>query len=124
MSNINKVFLSGNLTREVELKTTPGGMVIAQIGLAVNGRRKDASGQWVDVPNYFDLVMFGNRAEGVSRIIGKGTKVAIEGQLRWRQWQDGNGNNRSKVEVLVEEIEVMARPQNSAPAFADDELPF
>ena len=124
MSNINKVFLSGNLTREVELKTTPGGMVIAQIGLAVNGRRKDASGQWVDVPNYVDLVMFGNRAEGVSRIIGKGTKVAIEGQLRWRQWQDGNGNNRSKVEVLVDEIEVMARPQNSAPANSDYDLPF
>lgn len=125
MGNINKVFLSGNLTREPEVKTTPGGMTVLQMGIAVNGRRKNAqTGQWEDVPNYFDLVMFGTRAEGVSRIVGKGTKVSIEGQLRWRQWQAQDGSNRSKTEVLVDEIEVMARPQNAQSSFAEDDLPF
>ena len=126
MSNINKVFLSGNLTRDGELRTTPGGMSVLQMGLACNGARKNQqTGQWEDVPNFFDLVMFGGRAEKVAQIVGKGTKVAIEGKLRWRQWTDQNGQNRSKVEVLVDEIEVMARPQNSAPqGFVDDDLPF
>ena len=126
MSNINKVFLSGNLTRDAELRTTPGGMSVLQMGLACNGARKNQqTGQWEDVPNFFDLVMFGGRAEKVAQIVGKGTKVAIEGKLRWRQWTDQNGQNRSKVEVLVDEIEVMARPQNSAPQdFSDEPIPF
>ena len=126
MSNINKVFLSGNLTRDAELRTTPGGMSVLQMGLACNGARKNQqTGQWEDVPNFFDLVMFGGRAEKVAQIVGKGTKVAIEGKLRWRQWQDQNGQNRSKVEVLVDEIEVMARPQNSVPqGFVDEPIPF
>ena len=126
MSNINKVFLSGNLTRDPELRTTPGGMSVLQMGLACNGARKNQqTGQWEDVPNFFDLVMFGGRAEKVAQIVSKGTKVAIEGKLRWRQWTDQNGQNRSKVEVMVDEIEVMARAQNSAPqGFSDEPLPF
>ena len=126
MSNINKVFLSGNLTRDPELRTTPGGMSVLQMGLACNGARKNQqTGQWEDVPNFFDLVMFGGRAEKVAQIVSKGTKVAVEGKLRWRQWQDQNGQNRSKVEVMVDEIEVMARAQQGAPqGFSDESIPF
>ena len=131
MSNINKVFLSGNLTRSPELRTTPAGMSVLQMGIAVNGRRKNQStGQWEDVPNYFDLVMFGTRAEKVAQYLDKGSKVCIEGELRWRQWQEQqSGQNRSKVEVFVSEIEfTRANSQNygqiSAHDFDSEPIPF
>lgn len=125
MSNINRVVLSGNLTRSPELKTTPGGMAVLQMGIAVNGRRKNSqTGQWEDVPNYFDLTMFGNRAQAVSQYLGKGTKVMVDGELRWRQWQDQNGNNRSKVEVIVNEIEFARSAQPRHDSYATEDLPF
>ena len=126
MSNINRVMLSGNLTRSPELKTTPGGMAVLQMGIAVNGRRKNSqTGQWEDVPNYFDLTMFGNRAQAVSQYLGKGTKVMVDGELRWRSWQDQNGQNRSKVEVIVNEIEFAraAQPTQNT-ALSTEDLPF
>ena len=125
MSNINRVVLSGNLTRSPELKTTPGGMAVLQMGIAVNGRRKNSqTGQWEDVPNYFDLTMFGNRAQAVSQYLDKGTKVMVDGELRWRSWQDQNGQNRSKVEVIVNEIEFARAAQPRQDSFATDDLPF
>lgn len=131
MGNINRVMLSGNLTRSPELKTTPGGMAVLQMGIAVNGRRKNSqTGQWEDVPNYFDLVMFGTRAEKVSQYLDKGSKVCIEGELRWRQWTDQqSGQKRSKVEVLVSEIEfTRSNSQNygqvSAHDLSDEPIPF
>lgn len=127
MSNINRVMLSGNLTRSPELKTTPGGMAVLQLGIAVNGRRKNnQTGQWEDVPNYFDLVMFGNRASAVSQYLAKGAKVMVDGELRWRQWQDAqSGQNRSKVEVIVNEIEFARAPQQQPQAaMSDYDLPF
>ena len=125
MGNINRVMLSGNLTRSPELKTTPGGMAVLQMGIAVNGRRKNSqTGQWEDVPNYFDLTMFGNRAQAVSQYLGKGTKVMVDGELRWRSWQDQNGQNRSKVEVIVNEIEFARAAQPRQDSFATEDLPF
>lgn len=125
MSNINRVMLSGNLTRSPELKTTPGGMAVLQMGIAVNGRRKNSqTGQWEDVPNYFDLTMFGNRAQAVSQYLGKGTKVMVDGELRWRSWQDQSGQNRSKVEVIVNEIEFARAAQPRQDSFATEDLPF
>lgn len=125
MGNINRVVLSGNLTRSPELKTTPGGMAVLQMGIAVNGRRKNSqTGQWEDVPNYFDLTMFGNRAQAVSQYLGKGTKVMVDGELRWRSWQDQNGNNRSKVEVIVNEIEFARAAQPRQDSMSEYDLPF
>ena len=131
MSNINRVVLSGNLTRSPELKTTPGGMAVLQMGIAVNDRMKNPStGQWEDVPNYFDMTMFGTRAEKVSQYLDKGSKVCIEGKLRWRQWTDQqSGQKRSKVEVLVSEIEfARSNSQNygqvSSHDLSDEPIPF
>ena len=108
MSNINKVFISGNLTRDPELRSTTSGSSVLSFGIAVNDRRKDAStGEWGDYANYIDCVMFGNRADGVSRILTKGMKVAVEGKLRWRQWET-DGQKRSKIEVIVDEIEFLS----------------
>lgn len=105
--SINRVVISGNITRDPELRSTQGGMEILALGVAVNDRRKNQqTGEWEDYPNFVDCVMFGNRAKSVSRFLSKGSKVAIEGKLRWSQWER-DGQKRSKVEVVVDEIEFM-----------------
>lgn len=105
--SINRVVISGNITRDPELRNTQGGMEILALGVAVNDRRKNQqTGEWEDVPNFIDCVMFGNRAKSVSRFLSKGSKVAIEGKLRWSQWER-DGQKRSKIEVIVDEIEFM-----------------
>ena len=123
--SINKVFISGNLTRDPEMRTTQGGTVVMGLGVAVNDRRKNpTTGQWEDVPNYVDCTMFGNRASAVSQYLGKGMKVTIEGRLRWHQWQDQNGNNRSKLDVIVDEIEFAPRSQQPQAPVNDEYIPF
>ena len=123
--SINKVFISGNLTRDPEMRTTQGGTVVMGLGVAVNDRRKNPNtGQWEDVPNYVDCTMFGNRASAVSQYLSKGTKVTIEGRLRWHQWQDQNGNNRSKLDVIVDEIEFAPRGQQQQAPVNDEYIPF
>ncbi len=123
--SINKVFISGNLTRDPEMRTTQGGTVVMGFGVAVNDRRKNPStGQWEDVPNYVDCTMFGNRASAVSQYLSKGTKVTIEGKLRWHSWQDQNGNNRSKLDVIVDEIEFAPRGQQPQAPVNDEYIPF
>lgn len=109
--SINKVVVTGNLTRDPELRQTAGGMPILALGVAVNDRRKDPqTGEWRDFPNYIDCTMFGARAEAVAKYLAKGSKVAVEGKLRWSQWER-DGEKRSKVEVVVDEIEFMSRGQ-------------
>jgi single-strand DNA-binding protein len=112
--SINKVHLTGNLTRDPETTNTQSGLCVMKFGLAVNDRRKNAStGEWEDVPNFFDCTMFGARAESVAQIIAKGKKVAIEGRLRWSQWER-DGQKRSKVEVIVDEIEFLFNREASS----------
>lgn len=111
--SINRVTITGNLTREPELQTAQSGTQILRIGVAVNDRVKNqATQQWEDRPNYIDCVLFGNRASAMANILHKGAKVAIEGRLRWSQWQDRDtGKNRSKLEVIVDEIDLMQQGQ-------------
>ena len=124
--SINKVFISGNLTRDPEMRTTQGGTVVMGLGVAVNDRRKNPqTGQWEDVPNYVDCTMFGNRASAVSQYLAKGSKVSIEGKLRWHQWQDQQtGQNRSKLDVIVDEIELMARDRQQQQGYPLDDGPI
>ena len=106
--SINRVIISGRLTREPELRSTAGGMAVMGFGVAVNDRRKNQqSGEWEDYPNFIDCTMFGARAESVSRFLSKGTKVSIEGKLRWSQWER-DGQKRSKIDVIVDELEFMS----------------
>ena len=119
--SINRVAISGNLTRDPELRQTAGGMAILGFGVAVNDRRKNQqTGEWEDYPNFIGCSMFGARAQSVSRFLSKGSKVAIEGKLRWSQWER-DGQKRSKIEVIVDEIEFMSRQQGqlgSEPVYA------
>ena len=105
--SINKVFLTGNLTREPESKATQAGTSVLSFGIAVNERRRNQAGEWEDVPNFFDCTLFGKRAESLANILAKGMKVSVEGRLRWAQWEK-DGQKRSKVDVIVDEIEFMS----------------
>lgn len=106
--SINRVTISGNLTRDSELRTTRTGTDVLNLSVAVNDRRKNtATGQWEDCPNFVDCVMFGAHARSVSNYLLKGAKVAIEGKLRWEQWEH-NGQKRSRLKVIVDKIEFMS----------------
>ena len=107
--SINRVVISGNLTRDPELRVTTGGTQVLSFGVAVNDRRRNPqSGDWEDYPNFVDCTMFGSRAEAISRYLSKGSKVAIEGKLRYSSWER-DGQRRSKLEVIVDEIEFLSR---------------
>jgi single-strand DNA-binding protein len=137
--SINRVCITGNLTRDPELRSTAGGMAILKMGIAVNDRRKNSqSGEWEDSPNFFDVVVFGSRGESLSRFLNKGSKVAIEGKLRWSQWETAEGDKRSKVEIIADDIEFMssrgeggggsysgpAAPAADASPVIDEDIPF
>ncbi len=112
--SINRVLISGNLTRDPELRSTSGGTSVLSFGVAVNDRRRNPqSGEWEDYPNFIDCTMFGARADALSRYLFKGTKVAIEGKLRWSQWER-DGQKRSKIEVIVDELEFMSNRNDSS----------
>lgn len=117
--SINQVSITGNLTREPELRSTAGGTAVLSFGIAVNDRRKNASGQWEDVPNFFECVTFGNRATALSDILTKGMKVSIAGKLHYSSWEK-DGQKHSKVDIIAQEIELM---QNRKPQQQQDYQP-
>ena len=107
--SINRVNISGNLTRDPELRVTGSGTQILSFGVAVNDRRRNPqTNEWEDVPNFVDCVVFGGRAEPLSRFLSKGSKVAIEGKLRYSSWETKDGQRRSKLEVVVDEVEFLS----------------
>ena len=130
--SINKVVVSGNLTRDAELRTAASGTPVCSFGVAVNERHKNQSGEWEDYANFIEMSIFGRRAEAVAQYLTKGTKVAIEGRLHYSSWEDRNGGGRrSKLDVTVDEIEFMSsrqggeRREQLAPAAYDDaDIPF
>ena len=144
-ANINRVVLVGNLTKDPELRHTPGGTPVCSLRLAVNGRRRDESGTWVDKPNYFDVSVFGNQAESCAQYLAKGRPVGVDGRLDWREWDatDGSGK-RQAVQIIADSVQFLGSrgdgegggggnqfvpagaAQESAdfPSAADDDIPF
>ena len=107
-SNINRVVLTGNLTSDPDLRETASGVKICKLRVACNTRRKDASGQWVDKPNYFDVTVFGAQGENASRYLSKGRPVAIDGRLEWREWQDKDtGKNRQSIDIIADSVQFL-----------------
>jgi single-strand DNA-binding protein len=101
---IAHVTLVGNLTRDPELRQTPNGTSVCQLGVAVNSSYKDASGQWVEKPNFFDVVVWGTQGENCARYLTKGRQVAVDGRLDQRSWDAQDGTKRSKVEIIAETV--------------------
>ena len=106
-SNINRVVLTGNLTRDPELRNLPSGTAVCSLRLAVNTRRKGSSGDWEDKPNYFDVTVWGAQGENCARFLAKGRPVALDGRLEWREWQDKEGNNRQSVEIVADSVQFL-----------------
>ena len=107
MSDLNRVTVVGRLTRDPEVRYTSGGMPIVSIGLASNYRQKDqASGQWVEKPNFFDVVGFGERFEKLASNLEKGRRIGVDGSLRWSSWET-DGQKRSKVEIIADNIQFL-----------------
>lgn len=111
---INSVTLAGNLTRDAEIRQTNGGSAILRFSIAVNERRKNGNtGEWEDFPSFFNCVIFGNRATALSQYLAKGTKVCVQGKLRSSSYEK-NGEKRSSVDVIVDEVEFLSARSQSA----------
>ncbi|HEX7059208.1 MAG TPA: single-stranded DNA-binding protein [Solirubrobacterales bacterium] len=113
-SNINVVVITGNLTRDPELRSTGGGTPVCELRVAVNSSRKDQSGQWVDKPNYFDVTVWGAQGENCANYLSKGRPVAIEGRLDWREWEakDGSGK-RQAVSIVAKSVQFLGSRDGS-----------
>jgi len=109
-TNINRVVLTGNLTRDPELRSTSSGTSVCGLRVACNTRRKDASGQWVDKPNYFDVTVWGAQGENCAQYLSKGRPVAVDGRLEWREWQDKEGNKRQAVDIIADSVQFLGSP--------------
>ena len=116
--SINRVVVSGNLTRDPEIRSSQSGTNILTFGMAVNDRRRNPQTQeWEDYANFVDCVLFGNRADYMSRALRKGTKVIVEGKLRYSSWER-DGQRRSKLEVVVDDIDFMSPRQQQQGGYA------
>lgn len=125
--SINFAAISGNVVRDAELRTTNNGMQVLSFTVAVNESRKNASGEWVNVPNYVDCIMFGNRAEKLAKHVVQGLKVSLSGKLRFSKWETKEGQKRTKLEIVADQFEFMTRQgeqQEKPKQPEDDYLPF
>ena len=142
MASFNRVILVGNLTRDIELRYTPGGTAVTDMGMAVNERVK-RNDQWTDEVNYFDVTLWGRTAEVASEYLSKGSPVLIEGRLKYDTWEQ-DGQKRSKIKIVGERMQMLgsrgggsgsaphsnqsqSAPTTAAPAPAtppDDDVPF
>ncbi len=108
MANINRVVLVGNLTKDPELRHTPSGTAVCKLRLAVNTRQKDqATGEWGDKPNYFDVTVWGNQGESCAQYLSKGRPVGVDGRLDWREWEAQDGTKRQAVEIIAESVQFL-----------------
>ncbi len=105
-ASLNRVVVVGNLTRDPELRNTPSGTAVCSLRVAVNTRRKDQTGQWVDKPNYFNVTVFGQQGENCAQYLAKGRPVAVDGRLEWREWESEAGK-REAVEIVAETVQFL-----------------
>lgn len=106
-TNINRVTVTGNLTRDPELRELASGTSVCKMRVAVNSRRKNENGEWVDKPNYFDVTVWGAQGENCSTYLSKGRPVAIDGRLEWREWETQEGAKRQSVEIIADAVQFL-----------------
>jgi single-strand DNA-binding protein len=107
-SNLNVVVLTGNLTRDPELRSLPSGTSVCDMRVAVNTRRKNnATGEWEDKPNYFDVKVWGAQGENCARFLSKGRPVAVQGRLEWREWETQDGQKRQAVDIIADSVQFL-----------------
>jgi single-strand DNA-binding protein len=133
---INHVTITGNLTRDPELRALPSGTTVCRCRIAHNARRKHTeTGEWVDVPNFFDVVIFGALGERFAQQTAKGEKAAFDGTLRWREWDTQTQEKRQGVEIVATTAIRIPRDDNhqgppvedehlAGATAGDDDIPF
>ena len=112
-SNINVVVVTGNLTRDPELRQMQSGTSVCKMRIAVNTRRKSQDGNWEDKPNYFDVTVWGAQGENCASYLSKGRPVAINGRLEWREWEGQDGNKRQSVEIIADTVQFLGSRDGS-----------
>ena len=130
MKNVNMAVVAGRLVKDPELKATTGGSSVLEFSVAFNTSKRSQTGEWEDEANYIDCVLFGNRAESLSRFLHKGMKVTVLGALKQQRWQGRDGQNRSRIVLNANEVELPDRQQQqeqptyAAPQPAPQQLPM
>ncbi len=118
--NLNRVVMTGNLTRDPELRSTPSGTPVCSLRVASNSIRRDPSGEWTEKPNYFNVVVWGASAENCALYLAKGRPVAVDGRLDWHEWEDADGGKRQAVEVIAESVQFLGSRDSSRSAPRSD----
>jgi single-strand DNA-binding protein len=133
-TNINVVVVTGNLTKDPELRSLPSGTAVCEMRVAVNSSRKNSNGEWEDKPNYFDVTVWGAQGENCATYLSKGRPVAIKGRLDWREWEAQDGSKRQAVRIVADSVQFLgsrdgsggngnasaAAPQSDIPADTSD----
>ena len=109
-SNINRVVLTGNLTRDPVLRNTSSGTPVCGLRIASNTRRKTSGGEWVDKPNYFSVTVWGAQGENCAQYLSKGRPVAVDGRLEGREWEGKEGNKRQAVDIIADSVQFLGSP--------------
>ena len=132
-ANLNRWLGTANLTRNPEIKETAGGTKVANMRIAVNSRVKRGE-EWVDKPNYFDVVVFGNKVDSIDRYLHKGSGVAVDGRLDYQEWENDAGEKRSRVVIIADNVQFTdGKPKDDddvsggapvAAASVDEDIPF
>jgi len=120
MANLNKVFLIGNLTRDPQLRYTPSGTAVADIGMAVNRKYKAQDGTWKDEVCYINLTAWAKTAETAAEYLTKGRSVFVEGRLKFDQWNSKEGEKRNRLSVVVERLQFLG---SRSPGAKDESAP-
>lgn len=112
-TNINRVVLTGNLTTDPELRNLPtSGTSVCKLRVACNTRRKGASGDWEDKPNFFDVTVWGAQGENCAKYLAKGRPVAIDGRLEWREWETEGGGKRQAIDIIADSVQFLGSPRD------------
>ena len=106
-TNINRVVMTGNLTRDPELRSLPSGMSVCSLRIACNTRRKGQSGEWEDKPNYFDVTVWGAQGENCAKYLSKGRPIAVDGRLEWREWETQDGQKRQATDIIADSVQFL-----------------
>jgi single-strand DNA-binding protein len=120
--NVNRVVITGNLTKDPELRSTQSGLSICKMRVAVNNRRK-VDGEWTEVPNYFNVTTFGNQAETCANYLAKGRPVGVDGKLSWSEYEK-DGDRRESIEILADQIQFLGSRADADSDAGTDDIPF
>lgn len=113
-SNVNRVVITGNLTRDPELRSLPSGTSVCTLRVAVNSRRKNGStGEWEDKPNYFDVTVWAGQGENCANYLSKGRPVCVDGKLDWREWETSDNQKRQAVQIVADTVQFLGSKKDN-----------